>query len=145
MSFSNESARDDGINEINMTPLVDVMLVLLIIFIVTIPVVKQAIEIDLPDVAGARIEQTSEVVEISVSAEGIYYFNGELISDEDLWDKFSALAEQSKTSDKPDTPTLQIHGDKAGKYSRIAYLMSMAQRSGLNKIGFVMDGESRNE
>lgn len=145
MSFSNESARDEGINEINMTPLVDVMLVLLIIFIVTIPVVKQAIEIDLPDVAGAKIEQTSEVLEISVSSEGIYYFNGELIRDEDLWDKFSALAEQSNISNRVDTHSLQIHGDKESKYSRIAHLMSMAQRSGLNKIGFVMDGEMMNK
>ena len=142
MSFSNTAENDDGINEINMTPLVDVMLVLLIIFIVTIPVVKQAIEIDLPEVSGGFVQQKPETIEISVSASGDYYLNEQLINDEELQIEFSTAAVRNVSSERTETPSIQIHGDKDVKYSRIAQLMSMAQRNGLNKIGFVMEGEA---
>ena len=142
MSLSHASEHDDGINEINMTPLVDVMLVLLIIFIVTIPIVKQAIEIDLPEVSGGIVQQKPETIEIAVSASGDYYLNGQLTSDKELQIKFSTVANSNVSSEQTEKPSLQIYGDKEVKYSRIAQLMSMAQRSGLNKIGFVMEGES---
>ena len=142
MSFSHASENDDGINEINMTPLVDVMLVLLIIFIVTIPIVKQTIEIDLPEVSGEIVQQKPETIEISVSASGDYYLDGQLTSDEELQIKFSTVANPRVPSERTEKPSLQIHGDKEVKYARIAQLRSMAQRSGLNKIGFVMEGEA---
>ena len=145
MSFASHSEHDDGINEINMTPLVDVMLVLLIIFIVTIPVVKQAINIDLPDMVGVAATQESETLEISVTARGEYYLNGLLTNDKELKFKFNAIAENKKNIDTDQMPSVQIHGDKEAKYSRIAQVMSLAQQSGIHKIGFVMDGAATSD
>lgn len=145
MSFASHSEPDEGINEINMTPLVDVMLVLLIIFIVTIPVVKQAIDIDLPDVVGTITTPQSETIEISVNAQGEYYLNGQLTRVEELIFKFNAIAVNQKSKDDEQIPSVQIHGDKEAKYARIAQVMSLAQQSGIHKIGFVMDGEEPRE
>ncbi len=145
MSFTSHSEHDAGINEINMTPLVDVMLVLLIIFIVTIPVVKQAIDIDLPDVVGVAATQESETIEITVTAKGEYYLNGLLTNDEDLKFKFKTIADNQKNTEHAQIASLQIHGDKDAKYSSIAQVMSLAQQSGIYKIGFVMDGAATSD
>lgn len=141
MSFEMRADNDDGINEINMTPFVDVMLVLLVIFIVTIPVVKQAIELDLPNEAGTRSEQKSEIVEISVSAIGDFYYDGNIVSDEELSLKFKALSEQQNNHYSSE-PAIQIRGDQNVRYARIATVMSLAQLNKLNKIGFVMHGST---
>jgi biopolymer transport protein ExbD len=140
MSFANPSDHDEGVNEINMTPLVDVMLVLLIIFIVTIPVVKQSLEIDLPDVAGISTQQPSDTIEISVTASGEYVLDGQLINEEELKLKFIAIAKHHKNQVLDQIPAIQIHGDKQARYERIAQVLSLAQQSGFYKIGFVIDG-----
>lgn len=139
MSFEMSTDTDDGINEINMTPFVDVMLVLLVIFIVTIPVVKQAIELDLPNETGTVLQENTETIEISVSENGDFFYDGILVSDEDLSFKFKMLSEQ-KSHLPSDNPSIQIRGDKNVKYARIATVMALAQSNGLNRIGFVMHG-----
>ncbi|MDO8694997.1 MAG: biopolymer transporter ExbD [Sheuella sp.] len=139
MSFEMSTDTDDGINEINMTPFVDVMLVLLVIFIVTIPVVKQAIELDLPNETGTVLQDNTETIEISVSENGDFFYDGILVSDEDLSFKFKMLSEQ-KSHLHSDNPSIQIRGDKNVKYARIAMVMALAQSNGLNRIGFVMHG-----
>lgn len=141
MSFEMSADTDDGINEINMTPFVDVMLVLLVIFIVTIPVVKQAIELDLPKEAGTVLQENTETIEISVNESGEFFYDGILVSDEDLSLKFKLLNEQ-KSHLPSDNPSIQIRGDQNVKYARIATVMALAQRNGLNRIGFVMQGIS---
>lgn len=141
MSFEMSADTDDGINEINMTPFVDVMLVLLVIFIVTIPVVKQAIELDLPNEAGTVLQENTETIEISVNENGEFFYDGILVSDEDLSLKFKLLNEQ-KSHLPSDNPSIQIRGDQNVKYARIATVMALAQRNGLNRIGFVMQGIS---
>jgi biopolymer transport protein ExbD len=141
MSFEMSADADDGINEINMTPFVDVMLVLLVIFIVTIPVVKQAIELDLPKEAGTVLQENTETIEISVNENGEFFYDGILVSDEDLSLKFKLLNEQ-KSHLPSDNPSIQIRGDQNVKYARIATVMALAQRNGLNRIGFVMHGIS---
>ena len=141
MSFEMSADTDDGINEINMTPFVDVMLVLLVIFIVTIPVVKQAIELDLPNEAGTVLQENTETIEISVNESGEFFYDGILVSDEDLSLKFKLLNEQ-KSHLPSDNPSIQIRGDQNVKYARIATVMALAQRNGLNRIGFVMQGIS---
>jgi biopolymer transport protein ExbD len=139
MSFEMSTDTDDGINEINMTPFVDVMLVLLVIFIVTIPVVKQAIELDLPNETGTVLQENTETIEISVSENGDFFYDGILVSDEDLSFKFKMLSEQ-KSHLPSENPSIQIRGDKNVKYARIATVMVLAQSNGLNRIGFVMHG-----
>jgi biopolymer transport protein ExbD len=139
MSFEMSTDTDDGINEINMTPFVDVMLVLLVIFIVTIPVVKQAIELDLPNETGTVLQENTETIEISVSENGDFFYDGILVSDEDLSFKFKMLSEQ-KSHLPSENPSIQIRGDKNVKYARIATVMALAQSNGLNRIGFVMHG-----
>lgn len=145
MSFASPADHDDGVNEINMTPLVDVMLVLLIIFIVTIPVVRQSLEIDLPDVAGMSTQQTSDTIEISVTASGEYVLDGQLINEKELTLKFIAIAEHHKNQVLDQIPAIQIHGDKQASYERIAQVLSLAQQSGFYKIGFVIDGAAVND
>ncbi len=145
MSFVNRTEHDEGINEINMTPLVDVMLVLLIIFIVTIPVVRQSLDIDLPDEVAVSIQEESETIVISINASGEYYLNGLLMHDEELRFKFNAIAQNRMENMREQIPTVQIHGDKDAKYARIALVMSMAQQSGMHKIGFVMDDQAKDE
>lgn len=145
MSFASPADHDDGVNEINMTPLVDVMLVLLIIFIVTIPVVRQSLEIDLPDVAGMSTQQTSDTIEISVTASGEYVLDGQLINEKELTLKFIAIAEHHKNQVLDQIPAIQIHGDKQARYERIAQVLSLAQQSGFYKIGFVIDGAAVND
>jgi biopolymer transport protein ExbD len=126
-------------NEINMTPLVDVMLVLLIIFIVTIPAVKQAIDIDLPDVASPSTTQASTTIEISVAANGDYFMDGELTDLENLKLKFNEIGTRQKELTLDQMASIHIHGDKNARYENVAQVMSIAQQNGINRIGFVMD------
>jgi biopolymer transport protein ExbD len=133
MAFGTQDEPDEVMNEINMTPLVDVMLVLLIIFIITIPVMQHAVSIDLPRATNQPESAKPETILLSVDASGAYYWNDAPVSDTDLAGRFAqAAATQSQ-------PELHIRGDKAVRYERVATVMSAAQRSGLKKIAFVTD------
>ena len=84
MAFGTQDDTDEVMNEINMTPLVDVMLVLLIIFIITVPVMKHSVEIDLPRASSQPQDAKPETVRLSVDAQGAYYWNENRIADEAL-------------------------------------------------------------
>jgi biopolymer transport protein ExbD len=133
MAFGSTEGIDDVMNEINMTPLVDVMLVLLIIFIITVPVMKHAVNIDLPRVTNSPQEARPETVRLSVDAQGAYFWNEQRIEDAALPDLLQASAAQSPQ------PNLHIRGDKAVRYERVAELMAAAQQAGLKKIGFITE------
>jgi biopolymer transport protein ExbD len=133
MAFGSTEDIDDVMNEINMTPLVDVMLVLLIIFIITVPVMKHAVNIDLPRVTNSPQEARPETVRLSVDAQGAYFWNEQRIEDAALPDLLQASAAQSPQ------PSLHIRGDKAVRYERVAELMAAAQQAGLKKIGFITE------
>lgn len=139
MSFEMNAETDNGINEINMTPFVDVMLVLLVIFIVTIPVVRQAIELDLPAERGTHLQQNAEVIEISINAHGELFYGGNIVSDEELSVKFKQLQDDMSHTIQGGH-LIHIRGDQNARYARIATVMSLAQRHGLTKISFIMDG-----
>lgn len=139
MSFEMNAETDNGINEINMTPFVDVMLVLLVIFIVTIPVVRQAIELDLPAERGTHLQQNAEVIEISINAHGEIFYRGNIVSDEELSIKFKQLQDDMSHTIQGGH-LIHIRGDQNARYARIATVMSLAQRHGLTKISFIMDG-----
>jgi len=133
MAFGTQDDTDEVMNEINMTPLVDVMLVLLIIFIITVPVMKHSVNVDLPQASSQREEVKPQTIRLSVDASGAYYLNDKPVSDEAL----PALL-QAEAARQPQ-PDLHIRGDKAVRYERVAQAMAMAQQAGLRKIGFITE------
>ncbi|MFM2275077.1 MAG: hypothetical protein RL211_949 [Pseudomonadota bacterium] len=133
MAFGTQDEPDEVMNEINMTPLVDVMLVLLIIFIITVPVMKHAVNIDLPRASNQAQEVKPETIRLSVDASGSYFWNDEAVDD-------AALALRLKAeSVKTPQPELHIRGDKDVRYERVAQAMAAAQVAGVKKIGFVTE------
>ena len=133
MAFGTQDEPDEVMNEINMTPLVDVMLVLLIIFIITVPVMKHAVTVELPQAISERELTKPETILFSVAADGTYYWNDQKIADADVAPRL--LAEAGKTPQ----PELHIRGDKAVRYERVAKAMSAAREAGVRKIGFITD------
>ena len=133
MAFGTQDDTDDVMNEINMTPMVDIMLVLLIIFIITVPVMKHAVNIDLPRATNEpELIKPANVV-LSVNAEGAYFLDGTQIKDEELAPRLKSAATQNPQ------PDLHIRGDKAVRYERVAQAMAAAQQAGLRKIGFITE------
>ena len=133
MAFGTQDDTDEVMNEINMTPLVDVMLVLLIIFIITVPVMKHSVNIDLPRASNEQQVVKPETVRLSVDAEGIYFLNEIKISDADLAPRLKLEAARNPQ------PDLHIRGDKAVRYEKVAQAMAAAQQAGLRKIGFITE------
>jgi biopolymer transport protein ExbD len=133
MAFGTQDDTDDVMNEINMTPLVDVMLVLLIIFIITVPVMKHAVNIDLPRASNQAQDAKPETVRLSVDADGQYFWNDGRITDADLQTMLKVEAARQPQ------PELHIRGDRAVRYERVAQAMAAAQQSGLRKIGFITE------
>ncbi|MBA3772281.1 MAG: biopolymer transporter ExbD [Ramlibacter sp.] len=133
MAFGTQDETDDVMNEINMTPLVDVMLVLLIIFIITVPVMKHSVNVDLPQATNQPQDAKPETIRLSVDAQGAYFWNENRIDDKDL----PRLLQVEAT--RTPQPDLHIRGDKAVRYERVAQLMAAVQQSGLRKIGFITE------
>jgi biopolymer transport protein ExbD len=133
MAFGTQDDVDDVMNEINMTPLVDVMLVLLIIFIITVPVMKHAVNIDLPRATAQREQALPATVRLSVDARGRYWWNDAPVDDTQLAAKLKAEATREPQ------PELHIRGDREVRYERVARAMAAAQAAGLRRIGFVTD------
>ncbi len=123
---------DDGLmNEINMTPLVDVMLVLLIVFMVTIPVIRHAVKIDLPHASSQKEDTKPAQVTVSVDADGNVLWDDKKVDDAVLRAK---IAEDAQTNPQPE---LHLDADRKVAYEKVAEVMSAAQAGGLTKIGFV--------
>ena len=133
MAFGTQDDTDDVMNEINMTPMVDIMLVLLIIFIITIPVMKHSVNIDLPRATNEAQNIKPETLRLSVDAQGAYFMNEAPIADADLVSQLKTAASQNPQ------PELHIRGDKAVRYERVAEVMAAAQQAGLRKIGFITE------
>jgi len=119
--------------EINMTPLIDVMLVLLVIFIITAPLFSHAIRLDLPKVAAAPARQTPQTISLSIDGAGKLYWNGQPITPAQMHTQF---ADAGKQADQPD---IQLRAERSTRYEVIAQVMGAAQQAGLTRIGFVTD------
>jgi biopolymer transport protein ExbD len=138
MAMGSLSDSDDDFNpEINTTPLVDVMLVLLIIFIITVPVMNHSVKIDLPHASSQADETKPENINLSVDAEGKVYWNAELIDMSQLQARIAVAATK-----KPQ-PELHLRAERTTQYERVAQVMAAAQSGGLGKIGFVTDPNPR--
>jgi biopolymer transport protein ExbD len=138
MSMSSGSDFDtDGamLNDINMTPLIDVMLVLLIIFIVTLPVINGAVKVELPKAANKPVETVERQVDISVDAHGVISWDKQPVSEGALQAKIAeAMAKGSE-----EAPTVRIYADRNVRYEHVAIVLSTVQGGGLSKIDFVTD------
>jgi len=134
MAFS-PTDHDDGelLSEINMIPLIDVMLVLLIVFLITIPVMQHAVPVDLPRAETEAQTPPPEAVRLAIDAEGRYLWNESVIDDDGLESRLKELGAQSPQ------PPLQLHGDRAVRYERVAQALAAAQRAGVRSIGFVTE------
>ncbi len=133
MAIGTQTDNDEVMSEINMIPFIDVMLVLLIIFIITVPVIKHAVNIELPQASMEKVLDKPENIRLSVDADGVYYWNDQRVEDAEFANRLSAAAAQDPQ------PELHIRGDKAVRYERVAQAMAAAQRSGVRKIGFITE------
>lgn len=120
--------------EINTTPLVDVMLVLLVIFIITAPLFHQAVPIDLPQVSATKIDEKPEVIQLAIDADGGLFWNGEAIS--------RALLDERLVSAGGRQPELHLRADRKVAYEKVADVMAAAQRANVVKIAFVTQPNS---
>jgi biopolymer transport protein ExbD len=130
--FDNE-AGDKPIAQINMIPLIDVMLVLLVIFIITAPLLTHAVKVDLPKASSNPNIIKRDKIELAVDREGLAYWNGERVDEAELRGRMDAAA---KIDPQPEIH-LRADGDVA--YRRVAQVMSAAARAGLTRIGFITD------
>ncbi len=124
---------DEVMSEINMVPFIDVMLVLLIIFIITVPVMKHAVNVELPRAANEKEQIKPETVLLTVQADGSYVLGEEKIADEQL--TLRLQAEAAKTPQ----PDLHLRGDRDVRYERVAQAMAAAQQAGIARIGFITE------
>ena len=132
MNVGSGGRDDDPIMDINTTPLIDVMLVLLVMLIITIPIQLHSVNLNLPTGNPPPPLVKPEVLKIDIDGSGVIYFNGEVIPDRATVEtKFKAYAEQAVQ------PELHLRPDKAAKYDIVAMVMASAQKLGLTKIGIV--------
>jgi biopolymer transport protein ExbD len=133
-----EGGEDEAISAINTTPLVDVMLVLLIIFLVTIPVITQSVPLKLPEEINVPRQTKPENVEIAVTKDGDVFWGLQPVRDNDeLVERLKKVAVQLPQ------PEVHIRGDLAGRYEFVGRVVFAAQRAGIQKIGFVTEPPAR--
>jgi biopolymer transport protein ExbD len=134
VSSHESEVEDKPMSEINTTPLVDVMLVMLIIFLITIPVITQSVKVDLPKAANIPTQTKPENINIAVDAEGNIYWNTSLVpTQEALLDRLKSIAVLDPQ------PEVHVRGDRGTAYEHIGRVMVQAQRSGIMKIGFITE------
>jgi biopolymer transport protein ExbD len=131
MSMSVGGAEDEPMMEINTTPLIDVMLVLLIMFIITIPVMTHAVKLDMPRATNAPSTSQPVVINLEIDFDGTVLWNGTAVEIEALEGYFRREAAIDPQ------PELHIRPSKRAKYDVVARVLASAQRNGMRKIGFV--------
>ncbi|AMP07114.1 ExbD/TolR family protein [Collimonas pratensis] len=127
----NDNQNQAPMADINITPMVDVMLVLLVIFIITAPLFTHAIKVDLPSAQSAPAPEKPETISLSIDRGGKMFWNNDPVSESELADRIVASAQRQPQ------PELQLRADKDTRYEILAQVMSLAQNNGLAKIGFV--------
>lgn len=124
---------NEVMSEINMTPLVDVMLVLLIIFIITVPVLTHSVKVDLPRADNTVNELKPETVALAVTGEGQIHWNKDAVTLEELEQRLAVAAQQNPQ------PEIHIRGDRQVDYEHVIKAMAAVQRAGILKLGFVTE------
>ena len=138
MNIGSEGGEDEVIAAINTTPLVDVMLVLLIIFLITIPVVTHTVPVKLPSEINQPYKTKPENINLAVNKEGDVFWNEQPVADSDaLFERLSKIAVIEPQ------PELHIRGDQDARYEFIGRVILTAQRAGIAKIGFITQPPAR--
>ena len=132
MAMSIGGGEDEPMMEMNMTPLIDVLLVLLVMFIITIPVMTHAVKLDMPRPTNAPQTTLPVVINLEIDFDGTILWNGSPIADVDSLD---AYFRREAAADPQ--PELHIRPNKRAEYDVVARVLASAQRNGLRKIGFV--------
>ena len=134
MSIGGLDDEDKPMSEINTTPLVDVMLVLLILFLITIPVITQSVKVDLPKAANIPTATKPENINIAVDIEGNVYWNTALVPNQDaLLERIKAVAVMDPQ------PEIHVRGDRGTAYEHVGRVIVICQRGGISKVGFITE------
>ncbi len=132
--FNND--QNTPMSEINIIPLVDVMLVLLVIFIITAPVLSHAVKVELPHASSEMLEEDPKQITVAITADGLLYWNDQPVLEAELADRLQQAAQENPEVE------LRLRADKATPYDPIARVMAEAHRQGVVRIGFVTQPES---
>jgi len=135
----NTRSEQSAMSEINVTPLVDVMLVLLIVFIVTAPLLMQAVKVNLPKTAAVSPMKQARTIQMAINAQGSVFIDQRPIHFDMLETELKKIAAQDAD------PNVQLHADESVRYGRVAQVMAVLQRAGITKLGFVTTPVSRSE
>lgn len=135
MAFASFDNKGSGapVSEINMVPLIDVMLVLLVIFIVTAPLLSHSVKLELPKASAQAMSVKAEKIDLSIDANGVRYWNGRALSREEV------VARLTTEGAKATQPEIHLRADQAVPYRVVAETLADASKAGLSKIGFVTD------
>ena len=133
MAFGSFDSKGPGsaMSEINMVPLIDVMLVLLVIFIITAPLLSHSIRINVPQVTAQPVEQKPEVIDLAIDPTGALFWNEQPIAEDELPARFAA-----ESSADPQ-PEVRIRADVETRYGLLAQIMGAARQAGMKRLGFV--------
>jgi biopolymer transport protein ExbD len=133
MAFGNfDQGQSQPMAEINTTPMVDVMLVLLIIFMICTPLMTQSIKVNLPKAEGVATEEKLDIISLAIGADGQISWNGEAVDEKALTQHLIDIAQQQPQ------PELHLQADKDVSYERVAQVMGFVRTAGVTKLGFVM-------
>ncbi|RYY02953.1 MAG: biopolymer transporter ExbD [Gammaproteobacteria bacterium] len=134
MAFGGDFEEDKGsMSDINMTPLVDVMLVLLIIFIIAVPVITHSVKVDLPRADNTVNDVKPETINLSITTDGKIHWNESDVTEEELQQRLALEAA------KQPQPEIHIRGDRKVEYEHVMRVMASVQRAGILKLGFISE------
>ena len=132
LNMAHDEDEGRALSDINTTPLVDVMLVLLIVFMITIPVITQTVPVDLPEVSNEATKTKPENINISVNKEGQVFWNQVLVpTNDDLLQRLEGIATMQPQ------PEVHIRADQQTRYENVGRVIVDAQRKGIMKVGFI--------
>jgi biopolymer transport protein ExbD len=137
MAFASFDSKSPGtpMSDINMVPLIDVMLVLLVIFIVTAPLLTQAVKLDLPKASSQLNDLRPQKIDIAIDAQGTLHWDGEALTRAELQQRLAQAAT------RPVQPELHLRADQNVAYRYIAQTLADASKAGLGRVGFVSEPE----
>lgn len=133
MAFELGDHDNNGMNEMNLIPLIDIMLVLMIIFLVTATVLNPSVPLDLPKTSASVNDAPPEVLQISIDEAGGIYWDREALTLDELSQRFTEQVNAGKN------PQINLRADKEVKYDTVAQVLAEASKAGLGKIAFVSE------
>ncbi|APR94303.1 biopolymer transporter ExbD [Pandoraea thiooxydans] len=131
--MNDSNVESDFVNDINMTPLIDVMLVLLIVFIITLPVINQAVKVTLPQASAQAAKANVKDIDLSITSDGTVSWDRQPVDDSEL------SARIANAANVADAPAVNIYADENVRYGRVAKVLASVEAGGLTKINFVTD------